>query len=182
MVTVPEDIGDRRVIWTLQNNGETYSTPGHVTAPEYLLDDREAPARHQAFLSGATQGDVIGSYAPEIRFGPAEPGVRGIRGVRTGPLTTRVGEPLALSVWVDSGGRPENWLYWMQYSGSGDVTFSEEEVEVALTGNEGIGRATATFNEPGDYVLLVQAIENLHNSFEYHCCWTNGWVEVTVTN
>jgi len=30
--------------------------------------------------------------------------------------------------------------------------------------------------------LLVQSIETLRNSFEYHCCWTNGWVEVTVTN
>ena len=50
------------------------------------------------------------------------------------------------------------------------------------SGKGGVGKTTVTFSEPGDYVLLVQSIETLRNSFEYHCCWTNGWVEVTVTN
>ncbi len=112
--------------------------------------------------------------------------MRGLRGTRTGPLTARVGEPLAVSVWVDSGEtkyeEPESWLYWMYYSGSGEVTFSEDEIEVALTEGEGMGTTMVTFSEPGDYVLLVQSIETLRNSFEYHCCWTNGYVEVTVTN
>ena len=184
MITVPADIGDQRVVWTLRNNKETYSTPGHITAPQYILDNGVAPARYQAAVAGATQRDVIGAYAPEVRFDPAVPGVRGLRGTRTGPLTARVGEPLAISVWVDSGGRPESWLYWMHYSGPGpgEVAFSEDEIEVALTEGEGMGTTRVTFSEPGDYVLLVQAIENLHNSFEYHCCWTNVWVEITVTN
>ena len=70
----------------------------------------------------------------------------------------RVGEPLAISVWVDSGERPESWLYWMHYSGPGEVAFSEDEIEVALTEGEGMSTMRVTFNEPGDYVLLVQAI------------------------
>ena len=37
-----------------------------------------------------------------------------------------------------------------------------------------MGTTSVTFSEPGDYVLLVQSIETLRNSFEYHCCWTNG--------
>jgi hypothetical protein len=97
-----------------------------------------------------------------------------------------VGEPLDISVWVNSGEtlftEPESWLWWIQYSGPGNVTFSEDEIEVALSEGEGMGTTSATFSEPGDYVLLVQSIETLRNSFEYHCCWTNGWVEVTVTN
>jgi hypothetical protein len=178
MITVPADIGEQRVVWTLRNHGETYSTPGHVTEPSYMLENPVAPARYLVGTAGA--------YAPELRFDPAGPGVRGLRGTRTGPLTARVGEPLAVSVWVDSGEtkyeEPESWLYWMYYSGSGEVTFSEDEIEVALTEGEGVGTTMVTFSEPGDYVLLVQAIETLRNSFEYHCCWTNGYVEVTVTN
>jgi hypothetical protein len=178
MITVPADIREQRVVWTLRNHGETYSTPGHVTSPSYMIENPVAPAR---YLQG-----TAGAYAPELRFDPAGPGVRGLRGTRTGPLTARVGEPLEVSVWVDSGEtkyeRPESWLYWMHYSGPGDVTFSEDEIAVALTEGEGMGTTMVTFGEPGDYVLLVQAIETLRNSFEYHCCWTNGYVDVTVTN
>jgi hypothetical protein len=121
-----------------------------------------------------------------MRFDPAEPWAQGLRGTRAGPLTARVGQPLEIPVWVNSGEtlyeRPDSWLYWMLYSGPGDVTFSEDEVQIALTDGEGVGRTSVTFGQPGDYVLLVQSIETLRNSFEYHCCWTNGWVEVTVTN
>jgi hypothetical protein len=131
------------------------------------------------------QGTASG-YAPFIRFDPADPWAQGLTGTRVGPLTARVGEPLDISVWVNSGEtlfeEPESWLWWLQYSGPGDATFSEEEIEVALTEGEGMGTTSVTFSEPGDYVLLVQSIETLRNSFEYHCCWTNGWVEVTVTN
>ena len=62
------------------------------------------------------------------------------------------------------------------------MIFSQDEIEVALTEGEGMGTMHVKFSEPGDYVLLVQSIETLRNSFEYHCCWTNGWVKVTVTN
>jgi hypothetical protein len=70
----------------------------------------------------------------------------------------------------------------MLYSGPGNVVWSDDEVEIALTNKEGVGITSATFDQPGEYVLLVQSIETLRNSFEYHCCWTNGWVAVTVTN
>ena len=35
-----------------------------------------------------------------------------------------------------------------------------------------------TFSQPGDYVLLVQV---LNGSFANQCCWTNAYVNVTVT-
>jgi hypothetical protein len=93
---------------------------------------------------------------------------------------------LEIPVWVNRGEtlyeEPGSWLYWMLYSGPGDATFSEDEVRVALTDGEGVGRTRVTFSEARQYVLLVQAIDTLRNSFEYHCCWTNGWVEATVNN
>ena len=178
MVTVPADFGDKRIVWTLKNHGETYSTPGHIAEPSYMIETPTAPAR---YLQGTASG-----YAPMLRFDPANPWVQGLQGTRAGPLTTRVGAPLEISAYVNSGEtkyeEPESWLYWMHYSGPGDVVFSEDEVRIELNGGEGVGATSVTFSEPGDYVLLVQSIETLRNSFEYHCCWTNGWVEVTVTN
>jgi len=178
LITVPADIGEQRVVWTLRNHGQEYSTPGHVTHPSYIIENPLAPARYQ-------QGTASG-YAPFIRFDPSDPWVQGLRGTREGPLSARVGQPLEISVWANRGEtlyeEPESWLYWMLYSGPGDVSFSEDEVRIALTDGEGVGSTRVTFTEPGDYVLLVQSIETLRNSFEYHCCWTNGWVEISVTN
>jgi hypothetical protein len=39
---------------------------------------------------------------------------------------------------------------------------------------------TATFSDPGEHVVRVTAIESLA-SLEQHCCYTNGYVKVTVT-
>ena len=69
---------------------------------------------------------------------------------------------------------------WVKYSGPPDilgiVTFSANEFEVGP--GEALAETTATFREPGDYVLLVQV---LGGAYDNQCCWTNGYVEVTVT-
>jgi hypothetical protein len=179
MVRVPKDFGDRRVLWTIRNHGETYTVPGHVTRPDYMIETPVAPAR-------ASVGNA-GAYAPRMRFDEDDPWVQGLAGTRHGPLDARVGRPLEIPVYVDKGEtvveRNDSWLYWMLYSGPGDVSFSEDEVEITLNEQgRGTGATQVTFVEPGRYVLLVQSIETLRNSFEYHCCWTNGWVEVNVTN
>lgn len=178
MVRVPKDFGDQRVYWTLRDHGQTYTVPGHITQRNYEIETPVAPARYAV---GTASG-----YAPLMRFDAAQPWSQGLAGTRWGPLAAKVGQPLEIPVYVNSGEtqyeRPESWLYWMLYSGPGDVTFSDDEVQIALTNKEGTGTTSVTFTEPGSYVLLVQSIETLRNSFEYHCCWTNGWVEVTVTN
>jgi len=181
-VVVPADFGDKRVTWTLRNRGKTFTVPGHIQSNAYLLDDLVTEARYLAATEGATQGDVIGAWAPALKLDRNGPSVRGIRGASFGPLSARVGEPLTLTAWVDPGTRPQSWLYWLKYQGPGDVVFKAREVEVDLIeGQEGTGTTTATFSEPGEYVLLVQSIEHLRNTFEYQCCWTNGYVKVTVT-
>jgi hypothetical protein len=121
-----------------------------------------------------------------MRFSPDAEWAWGLGGIRLGPLSAKVGQPLEIPVYVNAGEtknqRPVSWLYWMLYQGDADVMFSEDEIEIPLTNREGVGRTQVTFREPGEYVLLVQAVETLRNSFEYHCCWTNGWVTVNVTN
>ncbi len=181
-ITVPEDFGDQRVVWTLRHEGVEYSTPGHVTAPAYIITDKIHDARYRAALDGATQGDVIGAYAPEVRFDSSGSGGTGLMGVRTGPLSARVGEALPVTASVDIGTRPEAWFWWVHYSGPGEVSFSPGEGQIPLMDGKGEFSTDIRFSEPGRYVLLLQAIENLRNTFEYHCCWTNGYVEVNVTN
>ncbi|MBM4183732.1 MAG: hypothetical protein FJ207_05835 [Gemmatimonadetes bacterium] len=179
MVRVPKDFGDQRVTWTLRNHGETYTVPGHITVPGYIVETPVAPARAVSANAGA--------YAPKMRLDPNAPWSHGLTGARS-TMSARVGRPLEIPVYVNAGetinerAREASWLWWMLYSGPARVEFSEDEVEIPLTNLEGVGRTQVTFSEPGQYVLLVNSIETLRNSFEYHCCWTNGWVTVNVTN
>lgn len=40
----------------------------------------------------------------------------------------------------------------------------------------------ATFSEPGDYVVRVRATDSgIEAAGHSQCCWTNGFVKVTVT-
>ncbi len=55
------------------------------------------------------------------------------------------------------------------------------DVEAEEDDHDGRVTTTATFDEPGSYLLLVQAVDNALRDFEFHCCWTNGFVEVVVT-
>ena len=182
-VVVPEDFGNRRVVWTLRHQGVTYSTPGHITAPSYMISDRIHDSRYRAAMAGATQVDVIGSYAPELRFDASGPAGQGLSGIRAGPLAARVGQALPITTWVDIGPMPDAWIWWNHYSGGpGAVSFGPPESQIPLTDGRGEVTTSVRFSEPGRYVLLVQAIEHLRNTFEYHCCWTNGYVEVNVTN
>ena len=164
-VQVPADFGDRRVVWTLNTQGEDLSVPGHLL-PAYVLEERTSPGR--------------GAVAPVLRLAENGPEGYGRGGLNGEPRTVAVGTPLALTAWVDPG----TWLGWTTHQGPGDVTFNTAEVVVAEP--TGSGTTTATFAAPGEYLLRVQAINdpgprNPTGGFEFHCCWTNGYVAVTVT-
>jgi len=69
---------------------------------------------------------------------------------------------------------------WAKYRGPGTVTWSSQKQPV----NNGKASVTASFSEPGDYVLLAVVDDGSGESagnFGYHCCWTNVQVKVTVT-
>ena len=161
-VNVPADFGQREVRWTLNTRGEAITTPGKVL-PSYILDEPDSGGR--------------GIIAPVLRFeedGPEFKGRTGLMGTR---LTVAVGDPLTLSVRVD---HPDNrtWQAWTLHQGPGQVEFTESEFWVAKA--DGVGTTTARFDEPGDYLIRVQAIDSPTSSFEFHCCWTNGYIPVTV--
>jgi hypothetical protein len=65
---------------------------------------------------------------------------------------------------------------WSQYRGPGHVTFAPEKQTIE---NPADATTTATFDAPGEYQILVVADDGSRVS-GYHCCWTNGFITVTV--
>ena len=162
IVTVPKDFkGD--VVWTLRVRGQTYSSPARATREEYGIEEFES----------LTEAPV----APMLKFGASGPAGRGRNGFIAGPLRAAVGKPLALSIGIDLLSRPRSTVTWYHHQGPGQVTFDPREVGVKAGGEV---KTTATFSQPGDYVLRVTALESLA-ALEQHCCYTNGYIKVTVT-
>ena len=106
-----------------------------------------------------------------------------------------------MTAWVSDDGSPSSavretgdegapvTLTWFKHQGPGAVSFSEAAHEVNHAGGE--AKSMVTFSEPGDYLLRVRTTDasaiasdgTLHvaNSGYAQCCWTNGFVNVTVT-
>jgi hypothetical protein len=127
-------------------------------------------------------GQAQGATAPLVRWiQPEGAEGRGRVGVEAGPVTVPVGDSLTLSVFVDErNGRPARWwVGWSMYSGPGEVQFSQYEM-LADYRYDNLATTTVTFSEPGDYVVIMQAAENIQ-TFERQCCWTNAYARVTVT-
>ncbi len=174
-VTVPADFGARDVVWTLHVRGQTLSVPGRLTSPAYELAGWEFPGRS--------------SVSPVLRWAPAGPVGRGPRGITGQRRQATVGEPLDLGAWVardaEAGfdGRPIH-VKWFRHQGPGNVTFAERTavVEPDAWAQEGGAQVTTavTFAEPGEYLLRLLAFNEIRE-FEFQCCWTNGFVPVTVT-
>ena len=163
-VTVPSGFGRRQqVVWTIERGTARASTPGHLH-PDYVLDEPDSDGR--------------GESAPTLRFEENGPRFRGRSGPTAAGRTVGVGEPVELTIWAEHGG-DRNWLGWTKHQGPGDVTFGAPELWVDPA--QGRATVTATFDRPGNYLLRVQAIDDPVEDFEYHCCWTNGYVPVTVT-
>ena len=78
--------------------------------------------------------------------------------------------------------RPIN-VKWFKHQGPGDAAFAERTASVEWDAwtQEGGAKVTTTvtFSEPGDYLLRLLAF-NVIREFEFQCCWTNGFVPVTV--
>ncbi len=174
-VTVPPDFGDRDVIWTIESNGQTLSVPGRLTRAPYQLAGWEFPGRT--------------SVAPLLRWEHDGPVGRGAAGVTGPPLDATVGVPQAISVWTTRDpSAPDDErsinLRWFTHQGAGAVTFGEQTHEVDAEAWAEPRQWTevmseVTFSEPGDYLLRVLAF-NVVREFEFQCCWTNGFVSVTV--
>jgi hypothetical protein len=177
-VKVPRDFGDRRIVWTVRLRGETFTIPGSL---------------HRDWQIDALEGEAgSDNTPPALRFEEGGPEGRGPGGVTAGPITALVASPLSVTAWVTDDGKTAASvsgaarggipvvLTWFKHQGPGDVRFGQPTARLTPTG--GKSTTTATFSEPGDYVLRVRANDSAVASAGHaQCCWTNGFVKVTVT-
>jgi len=174
-VPVSADFGDQDVVWTLRVHGQELSVPGRVTSPPYQLNGWTVPGE--------------GTGSPLLRFDPDGLAGRGPWGLKTGPLTVRVGQALQLNAWTrrdkkfESDTRPIH-IKWFKHQGPGNVDFSNTEGKVradlwidSTTG--ALVDTSAVFSEPGKYVVRILAFNTIRE-FEFQCCWTNGYIDVMV--
>jgi len=169
-VEVPSDFSaEDRVTWTLldprDGRNEPLSAIGHL-GRYHRLDELESPGR--------------GDYAPALRFEEEGAGQRGRGGFVHGPLTARVGEPLTLDLWVEYPVRDRVWVGWAKHQGPANVDFSTVSEYIDTHSGVGIATTDVVFGQSGEYLIRVQSIDNPVADFEFHCCWTNGFVRVVV--
>jgi hypothetical protein len=184
-IQVPADFGAGKLTWTIGANGKTTVIPISLKADWEVSPLREA---------------AVGNTPPVLSFDEHGPTVQGPLAMTT-ERTAKVGEPLTLTVWVSddakftssSGAKPRNLrtpvtVRWVPYRSPGLVTFSAErpeveklerhDVEAAFSGK---ATTTATFSEPGEYVLHVTANDYSGDGGSgFQCCWTTGHVKVSV--
>lgn len=185
-VNVPANFGTKKVTWTIRMRGETFAIPGSLHA-DWEIDALAGEAGSGNTppvlkLPGVPVPGVAGSSGGQSAQGPA--------GAVTGPLTVTRGQPLTLTIWatddgkgsgsVVSAGRANVTLAWFKHQGPGTVTFTEAAPRLAAA--DGMATTTATFSTPGAYILRVRANDSgVSGAGHAQCCWTNGFVKVTVT-
>lgn len=173
-VVVPADFGEKKVTWTVKFRGQTYAIPGSLK-PDWEID--------------AIQGEASADNTPpKLRF--AENGKVGMGplGMVSDPMTAKVGAPLPLTIFVEDDAKAEPAarapspvdIAFFKHQGTGDVTFTPKTVRLAATG--GTAKTSATFTQPGEYLLRVRAIDGAVSSAGHaQCCWSNSFIRVTVT-
>jgi len=181
-ITVPKDFGGKKLTWTLVANGKTAQIPAGLDTLWELNPFK----------------DASGDTPPSIGFTQAGPFVQGPR-AQTQALSAAMATPVPLTVWVADDASvipgatrprtPAVTLTWTKFRGPGDVTFDNdrpaiENAEVRGAQNpvfSGKASTTATFTEPGEYVLNVLANDWTGDGGRgFQCCWSNAQVKVSV--
>jgi len=179
---------DQRLTWTIVANGQSTVIPLRLH-PDYSVSP---------FTDVAVK-----NTPPLLRFMEQGPSAQGPLGSMATAVarTARVASPLALSVWTEDDAKfasgtmalPKNLppavrIYWSMFRGSAAVTFDKENptTEVLAGGAlnqpfRGKATVTATFKQPGEYILHVTANDYSGEGGSGEvCCWTTALVKVTV--
>jgi hypothetical protein len=183
-VTVPANFSDKKLTWTLTTNGSTTSVPVSLN-PLWELSP---------FI------DATGNTPPYVGFTETGPFAQGPRSI-TATMAATVSQPLSLTAWVADDAKkvpgaspllsrlPPVTVTWSKFRGPGTVTFSAPrspaaKADFAPPPNAvftGKASTTATFSEPGDYVLRVGGNDwSGEGGGGFQCCWTSAQVKVSV--
>ena len=162
-VLVPKDFGNQ-LVWTLNAHGQTLSVAGTLN-PVWQIDRRRT-------TRGGNSENISSNTPPAVDAKVvAQAGASATLAVDATDdgLPKRRGEPVGMTVM------------WAKYRGPGTVIFASSPAKLT----DGKAQTTATFDQPGEYVLQAVVDDGSGESagnFGYHCCWTNAQVKVTVKN
>lgn len=191
-VKVPKDFGKERLHWTISVNGKT------TVIPLDIQDVYEV----SPFV------DATGDTPPYVGFSDSGPFLNGPREISES-ITGTVGTPVPLTAWVaddakstlsggGGGGASRGrkklepvTVRWTMFRGPSPVTFDNaepivEKLPLKVTPPDTVftGKVanTATFSEPGEYVLDLQAYDastQIGNG-GFQCCWSDAKVKVSI--
>ena len=179
VVRVPRDFGKKTLTWTISVNGQTQAIPFALLNPYNVAPLKEIGMNNEP---------------PKLSFAAGGPKFAGPPMAIAATLTGKVKTPIALNIWAeDPKGRGQEEgagrgrgpatvanISLHKYRGPGTVTFDKARLPVPTQGAQ--VSATATFSDPGEYMLRVQANdESGEGGGGFQCCWTNAYVKVTVT-
>ena len=204
-LTLPAEMKDTDVWWTLTLPWDQTTVPGRVGAAAYELDWK--PRAHGSVTP-------IVSFESQSGVGRGPPGILAER-----TQTVAVGSPLTLSLnATDPSERDQEdarqvdiplRVVWSQLQGPGPVAYSRHESNplpeadadgraggrgggrgrrapqpqsITLTEGSGTASVIVTFPAPGEYLMLAQ-VDNFaanDSGTQDQCCWTNAYVKVTV--
>ena len=182
-IRVPADFGDQELVWTLARNGETEKAYGSLLV-DYFLDDTVIQNNKGAGGGAGGEYNLTGNLAPALRIeGAPRREVAVGEPLRLAAVATDDGIPkprmLLSSRRVTPNSTSGFWLAWFVYRGPGsEVNFDPPQTSVwedmrpaSAGGNSNWSygwkappapadnrwEATATFDEPGTYVLRAWA-------------------------
>ena len=191
-IKVPKDFGSKKLTWTIVTNGQTNVITMH-TKPEWIVSPFEDPANKNT--------------PPTLKFTEDGQAFTGPPSAIAATYTTTLPNPLTLTVWATdegpkinipeprsgrgrgrggdaaAGGFPQPpalAVSWSIFRGPAAVKFDNPKPTIDRNAG-GKVTTTATFTEPGEYLLRVQANDSTgEGGGGFQCCWTNAHVKVTV--
>lgn len=191
-VTLPPEMADTEVVWTLNHAGFNYSIPGRATKAAYEMSRDPA---------------AMGSLNPAIRFDMKGAEATDREGIYAPTVNAKVGTPVTLTAYAQDRGDRRGYdvetqffplgTEWIMHQGpvgavpefdNPKVTGRErgETSKSAMTGSGDWTETSTkvTFSEPGDYVIRLR-VDNFaapDSQFDNQCCWSNAYVPVKVSN
>ena len=203
---LPANMQDQDVWWTLRKaNGDVTRVPGRVTSNAYELDWMPRPhGSLPALVSFDGQSDegrgppgllaerteTVSAGEPlTLSINARDPSVRDLDDFRFAEIGIRV-------VWSQLQGPGRVEYTWHESNPEPEEEEEEDDSPAAqfrrgpsgpqvipLGEGRGTARVIATFTEPGEYLMRAR-VDNFgaaDSGDGDQCCWTNGYVRVTVT-
>ena len=162
-VTVPKEFADKQLVWKLTTHGTTEQVIATLK-PVWQIDRLRT-------TRGGNSEKISSNLPPVVKV----------------DVTNQSGDGATLAVSATDDGLPARrgapvglTVFWTKFRGPGAVQFSTPEAKLS----SGKATTTATFGEPGEYILQAVVDDGSGESagnFGYHCCWTNTQIKVTVS-